>query len=170
MLLIVVGVEPSCISALKDEYPDMFPQDKRVDLISNNTYLLQEIIADPINSNKIKFKSNLEKKSYAVQIHCHEKTIMGENVSIDSLKLIPNSKVEKIPSGCCGMAGAFGYEKEHYDISKKIANDRLIPYLNDIEKNTQVAITGVSCRHQIEDFSTHKPKHVLEIIADNIID
>ena len=167
---IVVGVEPSCISALKDEYPDMFPQDKRVDLISNNTYLLQEIIADPINSNKIKFKSNLEKKSYAVQIHCHEKTIMGENVSIDSLKLIPNSKVEKIPSGCCGMAGAFGYEKEHYDISKKIANDRLIPYLNDIEKNTQVAITGVSCRHQIEDFSTHKPKHILEIIADNIID
>ncbi|MBM01611.1 MAG: oxidoreductase [Chloroflexi bacterium] len=165
---IVVGAEPSCISALKDEYPDMFPEDERADQISNNTYLLQEIITDPTNLNKIKFKDNPEKKSYAVQIHCHEKTISGENVSVDSLKLIPNSKVEKIPSGCCGMAGAFGYEKEHYDISKRIANDRLIPYLNNIERNTQVAITGVSCRHQIEDFSAHEPKHILEIIAENI--
>jgi FAD/FMN-containing dehydrogenase/Fe-S oxidoreductase len=165
---IVVGAEPSCVSALKDEYPDMFPEDDKANLISSNTYLLQEIIADPTNSNKIKFKNNIDKKSYAVQVHCHEKTIVGENVSIDSMKLIPNSKVEKIPSGCCGMAGAFGYEKEHYDISKKIAEDRLIPYINNIEKDTQVAITGVSCRHQIEDFSNHSPKHILEIIADNI--
>ncbi|MEC7880581.1 MAG: FAD-linked oxidase C-terminal domain-containing protein [Chloroflexota bacterium] len=165
---IVIGAEPSCISALKDEYPDMFPRDERVNLISDNTYLLQEIITDPENLNKIKFKSNLANKSYAVQVHCHEKTISGENVSVDSLRLIPNSKVEKIPSGCCGMAGAFGYEKEHFDISKKIAEDRLIPYLSNIEKNTQVAITGVSCRHQIEDFSDHNPKHILEIIAENI--
>ncbi len=165
---IVVGAEPSCVSALKDEYPDMFPEDDKAKLISNSTYLLQEIIAAPTNSNKIKFKNNIDKKSYAVQVHCHEKTIAGENVSIDSMKLIPNSKVEKIPSGCCGMAGAFGYEKEHYDISKKIAEGRLIPYINNIEKDTQVAITGVSCRHQIEDFSNHSPKHILEIIADNI--
>ena len=149
--------------------PDMFPKDERANLISENTYLLQEIITDPSNLNKIKFKNNLDKKSYAVQVHCHEKTIIGENVSIDSLKLIPNSVVEKIPSGCCGMAGAFGYEKEHYDISKKIAEDRLIPYINNMKKNTQIAITGVSCRHQIKDFSNQNPKHILEIIAENII-
>lgn len=165
---IVVGVEPSCISALKDEYPDMMPNDKRAELISKNSFLLQEILVDPVNSNKIKFKDNLKEKFYAVQVHCHEKTMIGENISIDSLSLIPNSKVEKIPSGCCGMAGAFGYEKEHYDISEEIAKDRLLPYLDSISEETQVAITGVSCRHQIEDFSKKKPKHLLEIIAENI--
>ena len=96
--------------------------------------------------------------------------MIGENVSVDSLKLIPNAHVEKIPSGCCGMAGAFGYEKEHYDISKKIAEDRLLPYINSLDNKTEIAITGVSCRHQIEDFSNSNPKHVLEIFAENIAD
>ena len=166
---IVVGVEPSCISALKDEYPDMYPDDNRVNEISKNTYLLQELLLKDSNKN-IKFKDNFQKKSYAVQVHCHEKTMIGENVSVDSLKLIPNAHVEKIPSGCCGMAGAFGYEKEHYDISKKIAEDRLLPYINNLDNETEIAITGVSCRHQIEDFSNSNPKHVLEIFAENITD
>ena len=108
---IVVGAEPSCISALKDEYPDMFPKDERVNLISENTFLLQEILVKESKSKKINFKKNLKKRSIAVQVHCHEKTIIGENISVNSLKLIPNLIVEKIPSGCCGMAGAFGYEK-----------------------------------------------------------
>ena len=81
----------------------------------------------------------------------------------------PKSQVKKIPSGCCGMAGAFGYEKEHYDISKKIAEDRLLPYIEKLDNQTQVAITGVSCRHQIEDLSEKTPKHILEIFAENIV-
>ena len=166
---IVVGVEPSCISALKDEYPDMFPEDKRTNLIAESTYLLQELIVKESKGKKFNFKKSDENKSYAVQVHCHEKTIIGENISIESLKLIPKSQVKKIPSGCCGMAGAFGYEKEHYDISKKIAEDRLLPYIEKLDNQTQVAITGVSCRHQIEDLSEKTPKHILEIFAENIV-
>jgi len=165
---IVAGAEPSCISVLKDEYPDMFPQDDRVKLIAQNTFLIQELIMIPKNSDKLNFNKNPEKKSYCVQVHCHEKTMIGESISVNALKKIPNSNVKKIPSGCCGMAGAFGYEKEHYDISKKIAEDRLIPYLRKSSHDTQVAITGVSCRHQISDFSEKSPKHVLEIIAENL--
>ena len=165
---IVVGAEPSCISALKDEYPDMFPKDERVNLISENTFLLQEILVKESKSKKINFKKNLKKRSIAVQVHCHEKTIIGENISVNSLKLIPNLIVEKIPSGCCGMAGAFGYEKEHYDLSKQIAEERLLPYINKLESDTDVAITGVSCRHQIDDLSTKDPKHILEIFAESI--
>ena len=166
---IVVGVEPSWISALKDEYPDMFPEDKRTNLIAESTYLLQELIVKESKGKKFNFKKSDENKSYAVQVHCHEKTIIGENISIESLKLIPKSQVKKIPSGCCGMAGAFGYEKEHYDISKKIAEDRLLPYIEKLDNQTQVAITGVSCRHQIEDLSEKTPKHILEIFAENIV-
>tara|TARA_B100001115_G_scaffold48514_1_gene35875 strand:- start:1968 stop:3275 length:1308 start_codon:yes stop_codon:yes gene_type:complete len=166
---IVVGAEPSCISALKDEYPDMFPNDERIKLISKNTYLLQEILVKEGENKKINFKKDLKKISIAVQVHCHEKTIIGENISIDSLKLIPNSEVEKIPSGCCGMAGAFGYEKEHFDLSKQIAQERLLPYIKELSSETQVAITGVSCRHQIDDLSEKDPKHILEIFADSII-
>ena len=165
---IVVGAEPSCISALKDEYPDMFPNDERVKLISKNTYLLQEILVKEGKNKNINFKKDLKKRSIAVQVHCHEKTIIGENISIDSLKMIPNSEVEKIPSGCCGMAGAFGYEKEHFDLSKQIAEERLLPFIKGLKSNTQVAITGVSCRHQIDDLSERDPKHILEIFAESI--
>ncbi|MEC8048297.1 MAG: FAD-linked oxidase C-terminal domain-containing protein [Chloroflexota bacterium] len=165
---IVVGAEPSCISALKDEYPDMFPNDERVKLISKNTYLLQEILVKEGKNKNINFKKDLKKRSIAVQVHCHEKTIIGENISIDSLKMIPNSEVEKIPSGCCGMAGAFGYEKEHFDLSKQIAEERLLPFIKGLKSNTQVAITGVSCRHQIDDLSEKDPKHILEIFAESI--
>ena len=165
---IVVGAEPSCISALKDEYPDMFPNDERVKLISKNTYLLQEILVKEGKNKNINFKKDLKKRSIAVQVHCHEKTIIGENISIDSLKMIPNSDVEKIPSGCCGMAGAFGYEKEHFDLSKQIAEERLLPFIKGLKSNTQVAITGVSCRHQIDDLSEKDPKHILEIFAESI--
>ena len=165
---IVVGAEPSCISALKDEYPDMFPNDERVKLISKNTYLLQEILVKEGKNKNINFKKDLKKRSIAVQVHCHEKTIIGENISIDSLKMIPNSEVEKIPSGCCGMAGAFGYEKEHFDLSKQIAEERLLPFIKGLKSNTQVAITGVSCRHQIDDLSGKDPKHILEIFAESI--
>ena len=165
---IVVGAEPSCISALKDEYPDMFPNDERVKLLSKNTYLLQEILVKEGKNKNINFKKDLKKRSIAVQVHCHEKTIIGENISIDSLKMIPNSEVEKIPSGCCGMAGAFGYEKEHFDLSKQIAEERLLPFIKGLKSNTQVAITGVSCRHQIDDLSERDPKHILEIFAESI--
>lgn len=165
---IVAGAEPSCISALKDEYPDMFPEDDKVALVAKNTYLIQQLINNPENSNKLKFIRKNKKQSFAVQVHCHEKTLIGEDVSVDCLKLIPNSKVEKIPSGCCGMAGAFGYEKEHYDISKTIAEDRLIPFINKTESETKIAITGVSCRHQIKDFTDKDPSHILELIASNI--
>ena len=92
---IVVGVEPSCISALKDEYPDMFPEDKRTNLIAESTYLLQELIVKESKDKKFNFKKSDENKSYAVQVHCHEKTIIGENIAIESLKLIPKSQVKK---------------------------------------------------------------------------
>ena len=147
----------------------MFPNDERIKLISKNTYLLQEILVKEGENKKINFKKDLKKISIAVQVHCHEKTIIGENISIDSLKLIPNSEVEKIPSGCCGMAGAFGYEKEHFDLSKQIAQERLLPYIKELSSETQVAITGVSCRHQIDDLSEKDPKHILEIFADSIV-
>ena len=113
--------------------------------------MLQELIVKESKDKKFNFKKSDENKSYAVQVHCHEKTIIGENIAIESLKLIPKSQVKKIPSGCCGMAGAFGYEK-HYDISKKIAEDRLLPYIEKLDNQTQVAITGVSCRHQMKTF------------------
>ncbi len=164
----IIGVEPSCISALKEDYPSLLNNSKEAISVSKNSMLLQEFLLEekeryinylnPINGN------------ISIQIHCHEKAMKNSNAASKVLELIPNSKVTEIPSGCCGMAGSFGYEKEHFEISKKIAHERLIPFLNNLNPKDYIVTTGVSCRHQILDFSDRIPSHFAEILASSIKD
>ena len=164
----IIGVEPSCISALKEDYPSLLNNSKEAISVSKNSMLLQEFLLEkkenyindlnPINGN------------ISIQIHCHERAMKKSDTATKVLEFIPNSKVTEIPSGCCGMAGSFGYEKEHFDISKKIANERLLPFVNNLNSNDYIVTTGVSCRHQILDFTDKTPLHFAEILASSIKD
>ena len=159
----IVGVEPSCISAIKDDYPSLLKYSEEVTLVSENSMLLQELLLE--EKEKYKHKLNPLEGNIAIQIHCHERAMKTSDSATKVLKMIPDSNVTEIPSGCCGMAGSFGYEKEHFDISSKIANERLIPFLNNMNPEDYVVTTGVSCRHQILDFTDKQPLHFAEILA-----
>jgi len=100
--------------------------------------------------------------------HCHQKALVGTAASLATLRLVPGLEVEEIQSGCCGMAGSFGYEREHYDISMSIGEQRLFPAVRSQEKST-VVIMGTSCRHQIEDGTGYQPMHLVEILRSALV-
>ena len=100
--------------------------------------------------------------------HCYQKSLSSTKYIKRSLSLIAD-KVDEIPSGCCGMAGAFGYEKEHYEVSMKIGGLVLFPTINQLDQSTIIAASGTSCRHQIKDGTGRKAKHTAEILFDALI-
>ena len=93
---------------------------------------------------------------------------MGTSTSIKALQLVPGDEVELIEAGCCGMAGSFGYEKEHYDVSMKVGNEALFPAIHAKESDWEVAVMGVSCRQQIQDGTGRVARHLVEILHDAI--
>jgi Fe-S oxidoreductase len=99
--------------------------------------------------------------------HCHQKALLGVGASAPALRLIPGMDLQVLDAGCCGMAGSFGFEKEHFDISAKIANLALLPALNKVPEATVVA-PGTSCRHQIHDLAGRKALHPLEVLEGQL--
>jgi Fe-S oxidoreductase len=97
--------------------------------------------------------------------HCHQKALCGSSGSAAALRLVPGLQVNVLDAGCCGMAGSFGYEHDHYDLSVQIANLALVPALK-AEPDATVAATGTSCRHQIRDLTGRRALHPLEVIAE----
>ena len=162
----IIGCEPSCILSYRDEYPDIVGQDlKNYALeVSTKVKLIDEFILETINLSK---HANLFKeldKNILFHVHCHQKALMGTKKSVDALSIPSGYKVQLIDGGCCGMAGSFGYEKEHYDISKSIFSQNIN---NQMQNNDfEVAVTGMSCRHQIEHFTGKKAKHLIELLAE----
>jgi anaerobic glycerol-3-phosphate dehydrogenase C subunit len=161
----VVGCEPSCVFTLTDEYPDLLSDDKSK-LIAENTFLIDEFLSKKIKENKIEFNFNDSTKDILFHGHCHQKALNGAQYSMEILRLSPNYNVELIDAGCCGMAGSFGYEKEHYDLSMKIGGDRLFPAVNNKGSEWEIAVMGVSCRQQIEHGTERHPKHMIELFAE----
>ena len=101
--------------------------------------------------------------------HCHQKALVGLDSSMAALRVPPGMEVELVEAGCCGMAGSFGFEKEHYDISMAIGGEALFPAVNGKGQDWEVAVTGVSCRQQIEDGTGRKARHLVEILRDALV-
>ena len=159
----VVGLEPSCLLTFRDEYPDLLPgaAAKRV---SQNCFLLEEFLSpERDHPNK-----NLSLKSVARMAlfhgHCHLKALVGSEPSLRLLRSVPGLEVQEIDSGCCGMAGSFGFEKEHYDVSMAIAERRLAPAVRALPPDALVVAGGVSCRQQILHTTRHRPLHPAEVL------
>lgn len=167
----LVGIEPSCILSFRDEYPDIVPAEMRdtAKTLAKNCLLFDEFIMREVAEGRISpdaFK-NLDAEIY-LHGHCHQKSLIGVGKCAEMLRLIPGAKVNVIPSGCCGMAGSFGYEKEHYETSLAIGEMVLFPAVRkateDKKKNVIVAAPGTSCRQQILDGTGIKALHPIEIM------
>ena len=164
----IVGCEPSCISALTDDYVELLPGDDSR-LVAEHTLMIEEFLLK--EKDKLRF-SDLD-QNILLHGHCHQKALIGLQPSLEVLNLPVNYTVNSVDSSCCGMAGSFGYEKEHYDLSMKIAETRLLEpirsHLGDSSDNSQVAISGTSCREQIKHSTGYEPKHIVELLCEAII-
>ena len=168
----VIGIEPSAILTLRDEYLDLVSADQKeaAKKIAKHTFLFEEWFAKEIEKGNIKSSSfNIEERIVQVHGHCHQKALSSVQYIVDCLSLPSNYKAFSIPSGCCGMAGSFGYEKEHYDVSMQIGELVLFPAIRKLNDNVLIAAPGTSCRHQIKDGTSRKAKHPAEILFDALI-
>ena len=165
----IIGIEPSAILTLKDEYLELVPENLReaAQQIAANTYIFDEWFAleiDRGNINKEAFTT--EKRLIKLHGHCHQKALSSLTPSKKSLSLPANYEVHLIPSGCCGMAGSFGYEAEHYEVSMQIGELVLFPTVRKQPEEVLIAAPGTSCRHQIKDGTGRIAKHPAEILYE----
>jgi FAD/FMN-containing dehydrogenase/Fe-S oxidoreductase len=150
----LVGIEPSAILGFRDEYPELAGNDLKgmAEEIASNSYLIEEFIVKEFRSGSIKRKMFTEERAQIVlHAHCQQKSIASSSSTLEMLSIPLNYSVSEIPSGCCGMAGSFGYEKEHFELSKKIGELVLFPEIMNQDEQTIVVAPGTSCRHHIKD-------------------
>lgn len=169
----LVGIEPSAILTFRDEYPDLVDEEllPRTHSLARNTYLIDEFIAREIEGGLIsRDLFHTDSRQIKLHGHCQQKAISALSASVKCLSFPVNYTVEVIPSGCCGMAGSFGMEKEHYKISMDIAELVLLPAVREASADTLIAAPGTSCRHQIRDGSGRNAWHTVEILYDALND
>lgn len=168
----LIGIEPSAILTFRDEYPDLATDENvaAANQLAKHVYLIDEFISREIHRKKIRSdRFTKSEKSILLHGHCQQKAIGSIEDSITALSLPEHYTVSVIPSGCCGMAGSFGYEKEHYDISMKIGELILFPIVTKNQFRCTIAAPGTSCRHQIKDGTNVKALHTVEILFDALI-
>lgn len=163
----LIGIEPSAILSFRDEYLRLTDDKISAVTISRHTFLIEEFLAHEIqNGNISAAQFTSEEKHIKIHNHCHQKSLSNQKVTFDILNLPKNYKPTIIPSGCCGMAGSFGYEKEHYDLSMKIGELKLFPAVRKASKDTIISANGTSCRHQIFDGTQRKALHPVTILKE----
>ncbi len=167
-----IGIEPSAILTFRDEYPDL-ADDERLEAakrLAKSAFLIDEFIATEIAKGAIS-KELFTKEARRIKLHghCQQKALASVAPSVALLSLPEHYSVEVIPSGCCGMAGSFGYEKEHYDVSMKIGELVLFPAVRAQSEEVIIAATGTSCRHQIKDGTGRKALHPVEVLYNALL-
>lgn len=168
----LIGIEPSAILTFRDEYIDLsYDQNfEKAKALSKNVFTIDEFIAHEIEKGNIT-AGFFTKENRAIKLHghCHQKALSSVGPSVALLSLPENYTVEVIPSGCCGMAGSFGYELEHYDLSMKIGELVLLPAVRSAGEDVIIAAPGTSCRHQIKDGTAKKALHPVEVLYDALL-
>ncbi len=162
----IVGLEASCVSAMRDDWPDLLGNDSASTSVADATVMLEEIIADTSGDDRQQIPWSNAEKDIRFFGHCHQRALTGTSTSLTALNLPPGYTASEISAGCCGMAGSFGYEREHVELATAIGEDRLFPAVREAAPEVEIAITGVSCRDQIGFNTQKKPRHLAEILAD----
>lgn len=169
----LIGIEPSAILTFRDEYIDladdaMLEETKR---LSANVFTIDEFLSREADAGKVTpAMFTKEERKIVFHGHCHQKALSSVAPSVKLLSLPQNYSVQVIPSGCCGMAGSFGYEKEHYDLSMQIGELVLLPAVRRQSGDVIIAAPGTSCRHQIKDGASRKALHPVEILYDALVE
>jgi len=164
----IVVCEPSCSSALTDDLPDLIDDVELGNRIKENVMMIDVFLAREIEEGRCTCEFSSQHDEILIHGHCHQKSLYGTTFMKEILDRVPGISVAEIDSGCCGMAGSFGYEKEHYELSMQIGEDRLFPAVRSRSEGAAVVACGFSCRHQIADGTGAAPRHWVEILRGNI--
>ncbi len=157
----IIGLEPSCILSFDDEYPRLLPGDPRVPVVAEQAILFDSFVAG-LDQDLLPSLSGYD--DVLLHGHCHQKAAVGTSGTHAAIGRIEGCSVNEVDSGCCGMAGSFGFEKEHYDISMQIGKQRLFPAVRETPRHTTVVAPGVSCRQQIAEGTGRKAIHPAELL------
>jgi FAD/FMN-containing dehydrogenase/Fe-S oxidoreductase len=180
----IVGLEPSCILTFRDEYPDLL-DDPRAAALARNSFLIDEFLAGEVRAGRssLDFRavdrqpvrddsdrsSRVSSRTYLFHGHCHQKALSGTAHALELLRCIPGATVHEVDSGCCGMAGSFGYETEHFAISQKMGERALFPAVRALPPEGVVVAMGTSCRQQIRGGTGRRPRHLVEVLAEALL-
>ncbi len=160
----IVACEPGCASALTDDLPDLIDDEQLGIRIKENVVMIDEFLTSEIKNGNLDCEFTSPFENILIHGHCHQKSLFGTTAMTEVLQRIPTVSVSEIDSGCCGMAGSFGYEKEHYNMSLQIGEEILFPAVRNRKNGTAVVACGFSCRHQIADGTGVKAMHWAETI------
>ncbi len=160
----ILGAEPSCILTLRDEYPDLAQDKEQARVLASGAFTLEEFVVREAKAGRFAPSWRPDPGRVLLHGHCHQKALVGNEASVAALELA-GYQVEVIPSGCCGMAGDFGYGVEHYEISRRVGEDRLFPAVRAAGADQLIVASGMSCRHQIDHFTGRQPVHLAQALA-----
>jgi FAD/FMN-containing dehydrogenase/Fe-S oxidoreductase len=162
----VLGLEPSCLLTLADEWVDLCPG-PQTRAIASAAHLADAWLAKQVGDGRCSLSLKPRSENCVIHGHCHQKALVGVGGTTAALKLVPGLDVTALDTGCCGMAGSFGFEREHYDLSVRIANLSVLPALS-AAPHAMVVAPGTSCRHQIHDLAHRRALHPLEVLAEQL--
>ena len=164
----IVGCEPSCILTLRAEHVDLLPDDPNVRDVAARVALPEELLVAAIDDGRLRLREDswLAGRTVVFHGHCHQKAEAGTASTVALLQRIPGVTVQELDAGCCGMAGSFGFESEHYDVSMQVGEDRLFPAVRSAPADAVIAATGVSCRQQIFHGTQRTAWHPAELVLE----
>lgn len=162
-------LEPSCASAFLDDAEGLIGNNEDLKRLRAYTLNFDQFLQTSLVNGKLPLPLIEKEQTIWVHGHCHQKSLFGMTATLDVLKGIKGFSVHEIPSGCCGMAGAFGYEKEHYEFSMKIGELKLFPLIHSLSPNDMIVANGFSCRAQIKDGTQKRAVHLAEAIASILL-
>jgi Fe-S oxidoreductase/FAD/FMN-containing dehydrogenase len=162
----IVGLEPSCLLTLRDEYPE-FVRTDAAKKVAENSFLLEEFVVKQLAAGRLELRPRANGRKVLLHGHCHQKALVGTAPTVAMLKAA-GYEVNEVDSGCCGMAGSFGFEKEHYELSANIGNRRLAPAVRAAGMDVEIAAPGISCRQQIDHLAGRSAKHPAELLWEGL--
>ncbi|ATL72049.1 FAD-binding and (Fe-S)-binding domain-containing protein [Nocardia terpenica] len=162
----IVGIEPSCLMMLRDDHESLLPGDEAAARVGGRVRQVEELLAEAIDAGRLRLRADspLAGKSLLYHGHCHLRAAVGTGATVALLRKIPGVTVQELDAGCCGMAGSFGFEAEHYDVSMTIGGNRLFPAIDAASDDTVIVASGVSCRQQIAHGTGRSAAHPVELV------
>ncbi|MFC7304298.1 heterodisulfide reductase-related iron-sulfur binding cluster [Streptomyces monticola] len=164
----VTGCEPSCLMTLRDEHRALLPHDPAGRSVTDRVRQLEELLTEAIDEQRLRLRPDswLNGRTLLFHGHCHQKAEVGTAATVALLRRIPGVEVVELDAGCCGMAGSFGFESEHYDVSMTVGEDRLFPAVRAAPGDTVVVATGASCRQQIQHGTARSAWHPVRPVRE----
>jgi Fe-S oxidoreductase len=157
----ILGLEPSCLYSLRDEYAVLLPEARA---LGKQVFLFEEFLAREAQAGRLELPLKHLGNEALLHGHCHQKAFGAMGAVEQVLALVPGLKVNTVESSCCGMAGSFGYEAEHHEVSMKMAELSLLPAVRAAHPDTLIVADGTSCRHQIADGAGRGALHVARVL------